>query len=72
MIQCKREQINQSLPWIMELNEIACQLKIDLDQAKMMAKENWKKEIQVKIEEATRTLLETEIKELKGNKTHHT
>ena len=66
MKECKREQINQSLPWIVQLNEIACRLKIDLDKAKTMTKESWKKEIKKKIEEETRVLLETELKELKG------
>ena len=66
MKECKREQINQSLPWIVELNEIACRLKIDLDKAKAMTKDSWKKEIKKKIEEATKMLLQTEIKELKG------
>ena len=68
MKQCKREQIDQSLPWILELNEIACHLKVDLTKAKEMSKDAWKQDIKEKIKEKTKHLLETEIEELKRYK----
>ena len=63
---CLREQINLSLPWIKELNEIACKLKLDLEKAKIVTKEIWKKEVKEKIFCEAQNFLETEIKELKG------
>ena len=63
---CLREQINLSLPWIKELNEIACKLKLDLEKAKIVTKEIWKKEVKEKIFCEAQHFLETEIKELKG------
>ena len=66
MKECRREQINSGLPWIVQLNEIACQLKIDLDNAKTMTKYSWKTEIKKKIRIEAQKLLETEIEGLKG------
>ena len=65
---CRNEQINSSLPWIVELNEIACNLKIDLDKAKTVSKEKWKEEVTERIHEQAKKLLDSEIEELKGYK----
>ena len=42
MKQCLDDQINSNLPWIVELNRIACKLDIDLDKEKYTSKEQWK------------------------------
>ena len=54
------------LPWMVEMNEIACLLKIDLDKAKSTSKETWKMEVKDKIQDQAKHLLDTELKELKG------
>ena len=51
MRECRKEQINSSLPWMVEMNEIACLLKIDLDKAKSTSKETWKMEVKDKIQD---------------------
>ena len=68
MKECRKEQINSSLPWIVELNEIACTLKIDLDRAKTVTKEKWKEEVKERIKDQAKELLDAEIEELKGYK----
>ena len=66
MKECRKEQIDSSLPWIVEINEIACRLKIDLDKAKSTSKDSWKMEVKEKIKDQAKNLLDTELKELKG------
>ena len=66
MKECLKTQINLSLPWIKEINMIACSLKLDLEKAKSMTKENWKAMVKERIKIEAQKSLETEIEELKG------
>jgi hypothetical protein len=68
MKQCMNEQINSSLPWILELNRIACVLNVDLGKAKEMSKEQWKKEIMDKVMIVAKDEIEKELEVLKGYK----
>ena len=43
--ECKREQINKELPWFKELVAIANELKVDLEEAKYVSKEVWKRKV---------------------------
>ena len=66
MKQCINEQIRQSLPWILELNKIACRLKIELNNAKEMSKEQWKIHVREKVFIVAKEEAEIEISKLKG------
>ena len=66
MKQCVNVQISRSLPWILELNKIACRLGIQLDEAKNMTKNQWKIYVKEKVIKMVHEELETEINELKG------
>jgi hypothetical protein len=66
MKECLKTQINLSLPWIKEMNEIACILNLDLLKAKELTKDNWKKEVKKKLLIEAKNQLETEIEDLKG------
>ena len=46
--QCKIEQINKELPWFKELVRIANELDIDLDEAKLVSRNMWKRMINLK------------------------
>ena len=47
--QCKIEQINKELPWFKELVRIANELDIDLDEAKLVSRNMWKRMINMKV-----------------------
>ena len=47
--ECRKEQINKELPWCKELIIIANELKVDLEEAKIVSKEVWKRKVSVKI-----------------------
>ena len=66
MKECLKEQINSSLPWMLEINKIASKLEIDLDSAKILSKEQWKIAVKEKVLQMSKHYLEAEIKELKG------
>ena len=58
---CKREQIQNCLPWIKELSKIAVKLDVDLECAKKMSKEGWKNLIKKKIICKTKEYIENEL-----------
>ena len=64
MKECLKEQINLSLPWILEINKIACRLEIDLESAKTMSKEQWKNLVKKQVSIIATQYLENEIKEV--------
>ena len=66
MKQCVSEQINQSLPWIVELNDIATQLNVDLTKAKEVSKDQWKRWVKEQIVVKAKEETELEIEKLKG------
>ena len=66
MQQCLSEQINQSLPWMIEVNDIASKLKVDLTHAKEMSKESWKNHVKSRIVEVFQEETATEIGKLNG------
>ena len=68
MKQCISEQINQSLPWITEINGIASKLEVDLTHAKQMSKDSWKKHVKSKILAVVKEETAQEIEMLKGYK----
>ena len=68
MKQCVKEQIEHSLPWMMEINKIACKLQVDLNSARDMSKEGWKDYVKDKISAMTKEIFTTELEELKGYK----
>ena len=68
MKQCVSEQINQSLPWITEINGIATKLEIDLTCAKKMSKDSWKNHVIEKIVAVVKEETAQEIQMLKGYK----
>ena len=61
--QCKNEQINKELPWCKELVRIANELDVDLEEAKTVSKEVWKRKVNKKIYER----VEVVIVEVMGN-----
>ena len=66
MKECVKEQIEQSLPWILEINKIACKLELDLSNATEMSKEEWKILVKNKVAKTTKDEFEKEINDLKG------
>ena len=66
MKECVKDQINLTLPWILEINSIASQLEIDLDCAKEMTKEQWKTLVKGNVLAKAEQYLQTEIEGLKG------
>ena len=66
MKQCLSEQIKQSLPWIVEINDIATRLKVDLTEAKKMSKDQWKSQVKGKIVVIAKQEIELEVEKLKG------
>ena len=64
--QCVKEQIELSLPWMLEINKIACKLQVDLNSAKGMSKEEWKNYVKDKVSTLTKETFKTDIEELKG------
>ena len=68
MKQCLNDQINSNLPWIVELNRIACKLDLDLDEAKYTSKEQWKKYVKEKTLNVVKEERLKEVDNLKGYK----
>ena len=66
MKQCINSQITHSLPWMMEINKIACKLNVDLEDAKKMSKEQWKTLVKGKVLTVATDEIKTEISRLKG------
>ena len=66
MKQCVSEQVKQSLPWIVEINDIATRLKVDLTEAKKISKDQWKRQVKEKIQVIAKQEIEMEIAKLKG------
>ena len=66
MKECIKEQINLDLPWILEINRIASKLGVDLDNAKIMSKEQWKQMVKAKVLVEAKEYMESEIDVLKG------
>ncbi len=62
---CRREQINKSLPWIHELANISVELGIDLNSAKKLPKQSWKDEVKRKIKIKAQEYIEKEMEENK-------
>ena len=66
MKQCVSEQINLSLPWIVELNSIASRIKVDLTKAKEMSKDQWKRHVKEKVLVLVEEKVKVEVEKLKG------
>ena len=66
MKQCINSQITHSLPWMMEINKIACKLNVDLEDAKKMSKEQWKTLVKGRVLTVATDEIKTEISKLKG------
>ena len=63
--ECRREQISSSLPWAKEITYIAGKLNVDLENVTQYNKSRWKKEINNKIRERTKEIIENGIDSLK-------
>ena len=70
MKECLKEQINLGLPWLTEINKIACKLQVDLDSAKVLSKVQWKTLVKEKVLAVAKEYMEKEIATLKGYKTY--
>ena len=70
MKQCINIQITHNLPWILELNKIACKLNLDLEDAKKMTKKEWKKLVKEKALNVAKEEVDYEIKNLVGYNTN--
>ena len=70
MKECLKEQINLGLPWLTEINKIACKLQVDLDSAKVLSKVQWKTLVKEKVLAVAKEYMEKQIATLKGYKTY--
>ena len=68
MKQCVSEQINLSLPWIVELNSIASKIQVDLTKAKEMSKDQWKRHVKEKVLVLVEEKVKVEVEKLNGYK----
>ena len=58
---CKNQQINRGMPWVLGIAKIAAKLGIDLGKAKETSKEGWKNQVKKKITLEAKTYI---IKEM--------
>ena len=64
----KREQVNENLPWMQQIIQIACKIGVDLEEGRKLCKIKWKKRVDEKIYQYVKKYSEEEVRKLKKYK----